>query len=137
MYELDGFEIDSQEVIFATGCTPEPSTQFEVTVALVHFSQLGLLHEVMDHFDCDYAAITLAEEGYINIQVFETADSQFAEHEDIEAWKAGQLRLWIVDYTGYLREVIERCGWHVPENWQKITHTIAKIEEKQHAQKTL
>jgi len=57
--------------------------------------------------------------GRVDIQTLETDDSQSPSKAELEAWKAGKLRLWACTYTFHVQEVTRKTA-QLTENGAEV-----------------
>lgn len=108
-YHIDMFYGTRMEDVWNAGCVADDEC-CDVDVQFDAGTQTHMLEKVMTFFVVDKEGIILDEIGRVDVQRYETEDGMFADNQEITLWKAGKLRLWLANYTGYLRRV-EDCEW--------------------------
>lgn len=108
-YETRGCHKYWEENSFSEGC--KGGTHGNAFID-VHFSADGvdaLVNKIVDFLggDCDVELDACGEPGRIEVQMLETDDGTAPTERQIERWKAGELRLWLADYSFYV-EAVER-----------------------------
>ena len=112
MFEVNGWTKYAEEDVFAEGCVGRGASFGDNNMRFQGSTLQDLIKSLMeftgvDHEDC-VVLDACDEEGRIDIQLFETAEGNAASYSDIEKWRDGELRLWLVDYTFRVEQVERR-----------------------------
>ena len=107
-YIIKGFLKFVEEDTAKDGCLPDSGFSTTADVDLTSDSKEDILDEVKAFFDVsddDIVVNACDEDGRIDIQILESADTTRASEEDIASWSLGDKRLWLVTYSGQLQSL--------------------------------
>ena len=112
MFEVNGWTKHAEEDTYENGCIGKSSFSDDRFMRFTGHTVNDLISALMEFTGVnDRDAVLLDacdEEGRIDIQLLETAEGYAASHSDIEKWRNGELRLWLVDYTFRVEQVERR-----------------------------
>lgn len=106
MLVVRGFMADVEIDTFSEGITDHVCCK-QVDVTLKGHSREELAQELRDWFndDAGFEFDVCDELGRVDVQQMEDADGLAPDGKQIERWKAGELELYLVTYTGYLERI--------------------------------
>ena len=112
-----------EEDVFAEGCQPGTGGSYSFNCRLRADSVEELVKKINDFIgNDDLGAVELDacdEAGRIDVQMLETDDGTAPTERQIERWKAGELRLWLADYSFYVEAVERRTVELAPLVWKE------------------
>ena len=107
-HEINGWMVDSDEDIWADGCTGRGDTYFS-DERLAAPDIPTLIAAVLDRFGASEDAMLLdfegEEPGRIDLQLMEDENHNEPTDHEIEQWKAGEKRLWLATYIMQVERV--------------------------------
>jgi len=112
MYEVNGWYKYGEQDHLETGCDPDRYVSFSGTDQFSADTLPDLLIKlrsfvgVDDDYDIELDACD--EDGRVDIQVMETADSYIANEWQVEEWRRGEIPLWYSTYTFHVAEVTRK-----------------------------
>ena len=119
MYEVTGWHKFGERDYYETGCDPDEYIHFDgperwsaVTVKDLLLQLRGFVGVDEDY---EIELDSCDEDGRVDIQVLETADSCPVSIYELEKWRRGELALWYSTYTFYVEEVTRKSARLVEE----------------------
>jgi len=112
MYEVNGWCKYAEQDFYETGCDPDRYVSFSGNERFSAHTLPDLLIKlrsfvgVDDEYEIELDACD--EDGRVDIQVMEAADSYIANEWQVEEWRRGEIPLWYSTYTFYVEEVTRR-----------------------------
>lgn len=106
MYIINTFFGTAEEDVFADGCLPETGFDIKEYSVSISGSDIDeLICNVCKEFEVDVDALEFnacETPGRLDIARMEAHDGWVATETELALWKAGEIKLWYVVYTGYL-----------------------------------
>lgn len=122
-YEVNGGLKDWEEDVFAHGCQPGTGACTSLNVRLRADSVEELVKKINDFIgNDDLGAVELDacdEAGRIDVQMLETDDGTAPTERELALWKAGELRLWLANYSFQVEAVERRTVELAPLVWRE------------------
>ena len=109
MYEITNILKHAEEDIFEHGCQPGTGTGNFIDISFKSRTVKDLIEQAAEFLDCQDFQLNACEEiGRLDFQKHETFDGTTPTEAELERWKEGKLKLWLVDYSMWVEKVTRR-----------------------------
>lgn len=112
MYQIKNLFKTAEKDVYKHGCILDSCLHFEIDVSFKNNTIKGLIQEVAEFLGIDADKIkdsielnSCDEKGRVDFSVMEDSDSNYADAEDIKAWKQGNLTLWSCIYSARIEKI--------------------------------
>ena len=97
----------AEEDVFNEGCIPGSGGADVVYIEFIAPTLNDLILKVKDYWGLDTQDLQLNNDdvGHLEFQIYEDMEGNKATDNDIEQWKQGKKRLWLVCYTYRIEKV--------------------------------
>lgn len=105
-YEINGAWKHWEEDRWGEGCIPGTGGSFDINIQFVGKTPEEVIERAKAQFgDYDVILNSCDEPGRVDIRQYEDDEGNAAFPSDLEAWKRGEMRLWLVEYTMQIEKV--------------------------------
>ena len=105
-YTINTICSTTEEDTPSDGCIPGYGSQSVYPNRITSTTKQGLLKKLADHYGTTPDRLVINPSGdnpsQVSYSTLETGSGATASDSDIEAWKAGNMRLWAADYDAYV-----------------------------------